>query len=97
MPTMGDLITREFAGQTYSLAFTSPNDPALPFVPEGTDEPFLEDLLARVGKPYLFLDLHSAAPEHWLRQSLPARVLGGPAIADWSAAFDGIFYVDPLR
>jgi hypothetical protein len=79
------------------VAFTSPNDPGLPFFPEGADEPFLEHLLARLGKSCLFLDIRSAPQDHWLRAPVPARILGGPAVAPWAEIFDGIVYVDPLK
>jgi len=103
---MGTHLARALGPELFSVGFLAhhgttradgwPGDPAepVPAPPEGS----LEDLLHRLGKPYLWLDLANLPPEHWLHGPVSAGFsLYEQVEWDWPRGYDAAFFIDEMR
>lgn len=98
----GQHIHDAFGPAVYSIMFTAHggktgiwwDEPSpLPAPPAGS----LEDLLHRAGFERAFVDLRRLPADHWLRQRHVARPIAhSPMRANWSRAYDGLFFIDTM-
>lgn len=58
----------------------------------------LEDLLHRLGKPYLFVDFRALPGDHWLRAPLAAGFnFHAPQVREWPRLLDAAFFIDRME
>jgi len=98
--TMGHEVWKEFAKETYTLAFVAAEGQVgaygrPPIVLSPPLPGSLEDLLVAAGQENAIVDFrHLDGSGAWLREKLPARPLGisGFMSADWTNIFDGFVF-----
>jgi erythromycin esterase len=107
---MGEIARRLLPGQVYAIGFVAGGGRTGPArVREGEVPPpstlaapmaaSWEWLFLQTGRPYLFLNLASTAPDAaWLRGPRIARPLGYVhGLASWDQVFDGLFFLADMQ
>lgn len=99
---MGDHVHAALGEEAYTIAFiahagTAGTVLSKPWPIEPAPRGSLDALCHEAGRPFLFVDLRSTEPGHWLRQPIVARPRGYSEMrANWSLACDAFFFTDEM-
>lgn len=99
---MGDHVHAALGKEAYTIGFIAHAGTAgtvfsKPWPIEPAPRGSLDALCHEAGRPFMFIDLRSREPGHWLRQPIVARPRGYSEMrADWSLACDAFMFTGEM-